>query len=378
MRILIDCRAFVRSGTSASVYTYNLINNLIMKKNHHFVLILNNKSYIDYFRDHKNVDIIYSSIKNNIFWDNLVIPYYSIKEKVDIIFYTKSSSCWFKIPKKKIVTTIHGMIYRVQPENHTFIENVYWRFVGKLSSIIADKIIVVSQSDKNDLIAFGYDSSKLLVIPIGISDSFFLDKNKGDMKIIESYNLTENKYFIQLGHITQKKNQKFTISIFCEILKKYPDFKLIFVGSYNRDNKYNSEIVNYINKMKINKNIIFTGVIDQNINSKTIPALLRNSLCAFFPSTYEGFGIPVVEAIVAGTPVLSSDRGSLPEVLGKGNVIPLEEKEKWLEEINKLIEDKNYRNLLISKQKTIVEKYRWKNIAEEYLKLFNSLMGEWV
>ena len=376
MRILIDCRAFLKRASSSSVYTYNLVNNLIRKKNHYFVLILNNKSYIKYFIDHKNVEVIYSGIKNNILWDNLVIPYYALKEKADLILYTKSSSCWFKIPKKKIVTTVHGMIYKIQSENHTFVENIYWRTVGKISSIVSDKIIAVSNSDKKDLVEDNYDPDNICVIPIGISESFFKKENYEENSVLKKYNLKENKYFVQVGHITKKKNQKFTIYLFYETLKKYPDLKVVFIGRSDIDPDYYLEIIDSLSSLKINKNIIFVGAIDQNSNPKTIPTLLNKSICAFFPSTYEGFGMPAVEAIATGSPVLASDRGSLPEVLGKENVIPLEKKEKWLKVINKLIEDKNYRNHLISKQKTIVEKYRWKNIAEEYLKLFNSLMGE--
>ena len=375
MRILIDCRAFIRSGSSASAYTYNLVNNLIRKSNHHFVLVLNSKSYIEYFKNITNVDVIYSCVNNNIIWDNFVIPYYALKEKVDLIFYTKSSSCWFKIPKKKIVTTIHGMIYKVQPENHTLVENLYWKMVGKISYRIANAIVAVSSSDKKDLIACNYSSKHIYVIPIGVSDSFFSEENYEDNSILDEYNLAKCKYFIQVGHITKKKNQKFTISLFYDVLKRYPDFKLVFIGSTNRDADYYSKIVDYISDLGIVENIVFTGVIDQNLNPKTIPTLLGNSICAFFPSTYEGFGMPAIEAIAAGTPALVSDRGSLPEVLGKENVIPLEQSEKWVSEINKLIEDKNYKDFLISKQETIIYKYKWDNITNEYLKLFDSIVG---
>jgi len=375
MKLLIDCRAFVKGGSSVSVYTYNLVNNLI-KKNQYVILVINNKNYIKYFEDNSNVDCIYCFIQNNILWDNIVIPYYSIVKKVDIILYTKGSSCWFKIPKKKIVTTIHGMIYRVQPEIHGSIENNYWRLVGKIASIITDKIIVVSNSDKKDLIAEGYNPDKMCVIPIGVSSSFFLRENYGDSSILDKYNLIGYKYFVHLGHITKKKNQKFTISLVYEILKNYPDFKLVFIGNTKADSNYFHEITNYISYLGIAKNIIFTGVIDQNSNPRTIPTLMNKSKCVFFPSTYEGFGMPAVEAIAAGTPILASDRGSLPEVLGKENVIPLEEKQKWLEITKNLMEDINYRNHLISMQQKIIENYKWENIADQYLKFFNSMVGE--
>ena len=153
MKVLIDGRAFFNDGSSISVYLYNLSKNLFKLNNLEYVLVLNNKKYIKEFSKYKNVKIIFSNIKNNLIWDNIVIPFYSLKYKCNLIFYPKGSSCMYKIPSKKIVVTIHGMIYKKHPEVHSFIENIYWRFIGKVSSIISNKIIVVSESDKKDLLS---------------------------------------------------------------------------------------------------------------------------------------------------------------------------------------------------------------------------------
>jgi glycosyltransferase involved in cell wall biosynthesis len=373
-KILIDCRAFDKKGSSISVYLFNLLKSLLKNNRYEYILVINNKKYKDVFKG-ENLKIICSSVKNNLIWDNLVIPYFSIKEKADLIFYPKTASSIFKIPGKKIVVTIHGMIYKVQPETHPFWINWYWRGAGKISSIISNQIIVVSKQDKKDLLSEGYSEQKMKVIPIGVNDIFYQQYSQSSTKkVLSKYNLKKNNYFVQVGHITQKKNHKFTLKLLEKHLSQDSSLKAIFVGRPD-DKKLYNKLQEITRQMGISGQVVFSGAIDQNKQPKAIPILLQNSILSFFPSTYEGFGIPAVEAMAAETPMLCSNRGSLPEVVGKELTLPLENRVLWLKKIDQLINNRQKRQERLKKQKIIADKYRWNNISKEYLKTFNKLLS---
>jgi len=369
-KYLIDCRAFINEGSSISVYLYNLLTEILKNdKKNEYILVLNNKEYIPKFDKSKNIKIIYSKVKNNILWDNFVIPYYAIKTNSSLIFYPKGSTCWFRIPRKKIIVTIHGMIYKIQPEIHSKLENFYWRIVGKIASLVSNRIIVVSNRDKTDLISEGYNPKKMQIIPIGLS-STFLEKYPQEKvnDTLKKYELSKKKYLIQVGHLTKKKNQEFTLNLYNNLVKKYPNLKLVFVGGDSTDKEYANKLVLLIKKFGLKGRIIFTGAIDQNKSKEIIPILLRNSSLFIFPSTYEGFGMPPVEAIGSKTPVLSSNKGSLPEVLGKENILELE-LSLWIDEATKILKDKDYRNTLIIRQSKLIEKYKWSEISKIYIRI---------
>jgi glycosyltransferase involved in cell wall biosynthesis len=212
------------------------------------------------------------------------------------------------------------------------------------------------------------------IIPIGVNDIFYQDYSKKDVdKVLDKYNLEKNNYFIQIGHITKKKNHIFTLKLIKDKLQKNKKLKIVFIGRKD-DKKACKKLTTFINKHNLSNQVIFTGGIDQNKESKTIPVLLQNALIAFFPSTYEGFGIPAVEAMAAATPILVSNRGSLSEVIGEEHTIPLEDTRKWQEQLDLLISDKKQYNIKTEKQKKIANKYRWDNISKEYIKTFNNLL----
>ncbi len=371
--VVIDGRAFDNPSSSVSIYLYNLTKKIFKNKNYNFFVIVNNKKH-PLKNQGGNVQIIYSSIKNNILWDNFVVPFWATKKDADIIFYPKSSSCWYKIPGKTIISTIHGMIYKKEPQNNRFSSNVYWRTVGKIASLVSSKIIAVSKHDKKDLFSEGYNRKKIEVIPIGVNDAFFKKyPEEKKEKVLTKYAIDRKKYLVQLGHITNKKNQKFSFKLFKRIEKKYPELKLVFIGSKKRNGEYFSSLKKKIDNSGLNKRVIFTGAIDQNKDQAILPILLSESSLALFPSTYEGFGMPAVEAMATETVGLCSNRGSLPEVVGEDNVIPLENKKLWENQMIKFIENKKFYKRKNEQQKNITKKYHWENISNKYIELFNKL-----
>jgi len=371
-KVLIDGRCFINEGSSPSVYLHGLLKQLAKCDRYLFILLLNNKSYVNEFKNYSNIHPEIIKVKNNIFWDNVILPYYALKNRCRIIFYPKSSSCCYKIPGKKIITTIHGAIYVVEKKDRKLLEKIYWKYAGKIASKVADRVVAVSEHDKQDLISYyGCRPQKIKVIPIGINQCLLQSEKAIDKSaVLQSYGLEEKKYFIQVGLLTKKKNHLFTLRVLKDFLTANKQYKVVFLGSQDRDTGYYSKVLDYIDSNGLNGQIVFLDSIDQNREGERMSVLLRNARLGFFPSTYEGFGIPPLEMIALGVPVLISDRGSLPEVYGKNNTLPLEEENLWIEEIKRLLSDDEYFDSVLKSQQEVIDKYRWENIGEKYLELF--------
>lgn len=353
--------------SSTNVYLFNIIKNLSENFDDIDIIVLTNwKSYIDKFNSFKNTKVIYSKVRNPLLWVNFVVPFYSIKNKVDIIFYWKSSCCFFPIFWKKIITTVHWLIYKIMPETSSKLENIYWRIMAKISYIISKKVIVVSDTDYKDLLEDWCKESKLEKIYIWLDKKYF--SWIYDKKFLEKYSLEEKKYFLQIWWVSKKKNQKFTLEVLENYLKENKDFKLVFVWPV-LDHKYFLELKNIINEKKLDKQIVFTKWINQNIEFDFFISLLKWAKIFYFPSIYEWFWIPPLEAISQEVPSLISNKWSLSEIYWSDNVLELD-KQIWIEMTNKILNNPEFENNFLSNQRKILNKYKWENIIKKYYNLF--------
>ena len=198
-----------------------------------------------------------------------------------------------------------------------------------------------------------------------------IDKNKIDKSILSKYNIPENTpYILSLSSLNKRKNLPLLIDSFIEFLEKNKDIKdlnLVLAGlkGWMFDDIFNS--INNANKYK--DRIILTGFIDE----KDINTIYNSAYTFVFPSFAEGFGLPVLEAMACGVPVISSNFTSLPEVYGDSALsFNPTKKEELVECLEKIYNDKNFREDLIQKGLNRVKEFSWekttKNMINEYLK----------
>lgn len=356
--------------SSTNVYLFNIIKNLSENYNDIEIIILTNWNlYIEKFNKFNNVKVIYSKVRNPLIWLNFIVPYYWIKNKVDVIFYGKSATSIFPIPWINIVSTIHWLIYKIMPETSSKIENIYWRLMAKIAYLVSKKIIVVSNNDFNDLVDDGCNKSKLEKIYIWLDEKYFYDKNI-NIEYLKEFNLQPKEYFIQIWWISKKKNQKFTLDIFKKIFDTNKNFKLVFVWPV-LDKEYYNYLQEIINENNLQNNIIFTFWINQNIEFEKFITLLQNAKIFYFPSIYEWFWIPPLEAISQKVPALISNKGSLNEIYWIQNTFDLN-LDLWIKQSLNIINNKDEEKNIINNQSLILEKYKWKNIIKNYYNLFNN------
>jgi glycosyltransferase involved in cell wall biosynthesis len=236
----------------------------------------------------------------------------------------------------------------------------------------SEKIIAVSKFTKKDIEKkFKVKKDKIKVIYEGVSDlGIYNNENSDkDKKLLKNYNIGDRRYLLYVGNAYPHKNLEGLLDIFKKIKKDFPSLLLVLVGG---DDYFYQRLKKYAQSLNLsNKDVIFTNYV----SDKDLASLYRNSLAYVFPSLYEGFGLPPLEAMAHNCPVVSSNRTSLPEILGEAalyfdpnNNIDVYEK------LKKIIKNKHLRQELVEKGKMQINQYNWFSSAYSTYKLYLEIL----
>ena len=251
---------------------------------------------------------------STLIWDQVLLPRYTKKDNLDIFL-----SPYIKGPfllDCPLITTIHDLMSLVLPEYRGF-KDIFIKkpFYKKISSR-ANLIIADSQSSKNDILReLNIEKNKIKVIPIGIEKNFFKNvPNEIISKTKKRYNINKN-YLLYLGNFKPHKNVPALLQAYAKLPQKLKEQNsLVLAGKID---EYVKELKCLTNKLSITKFVTFTDFIHQ----EDIIPLYKGATIFTFISLYEGFGLPVLEAMACGVPVIASDISSLPEVAGNACIL---------------------------------------------------------
>ncbi len=375
MIIGIDIRMLARGArTGVEEYTINLLSNMLcLDKNVKYKLFYNGYKKIELnynWLKLLNVELMQFRMPNRILDISSRFLNYPKLDKllkgVDVFFsphiFLSSVS-----GKCKTVTTFHDLSFEKYPEFYSAGKN-YWHFSmsPKKQAEKADRIIAVSRSTKDDLVElYGIEPSKIKVIYSGVDQvSSIKYQVAKESEVRKKYNLPD-KYVLYLGTLEPRKNIIGLIRAFERLNTKYqiPNTKLVIAGSKGW---LYEDIFKVANSSSVKNDIIFTGFIDDRDKS----ILYSNAELFVYPSFYEGFGFPPLEAMMYGTPVITSNFSSLPEAVGDAAImVNPYNLDELAEAMQMVLTDNNLRNILIQKGFERVKKFNWKKCAEETLEI---------
>ena len=374
MKIGIDIRVIGKNRTGDEVYFFNLVKNLAAtdKTSKYFLFTDRDpekdsdlKREMEKLKLGPNFKIIFLNSPNRFCWNLWTLPNYLKKNPVDI-FHTQYIAPFWLPKNTKLVLTIHDISFNFFPEHIKKTDLFFLKTLIPRSIRRADKIITVSASERDKIIDFyKITPEKVDFTYNGVDFEKFSQRFSNEQKktIRKKYNLPE-KFLLYLGTLQPRKN----IPVLIEAMESI-DIKLVIAG--NRDvHNFDRKIDEAIEKNDLQDKIIFPGWIDEEDK----PALLQMADCFVFSSLYEGFGIPVIEAMSAGTPVVCSDIPVLREI-GKGATLfcDPENSQQFSENISKILNDENLRRDLAEKGKSIAQKFTWPKTAEKTLEIYKSL-----
>lgn len=364
-RVGIDARMIDWGGIGR--YTQNLLKSLAeMEQDYQYILFVNEENIgcmepIEFFY-YKKVNIPVLSPYSQLKWTWEL-------QKANIDLFHSPHFIWPFIITCPALVTIHDLIplrfKEVMPSMMN--RKVYFKMnrqaISKASFIICDSI-----STKKDIIHFfTTKEDKLRVINLAADPKFYPVDNKGTWENIQKKFEIEKPYIFASANPKPHKNLIGTIKAFNLIQKEKRHLQLVLYGP--EDYRY-PEVSHLIKELNL-KNIVFTGFIPDEF----LPLLYNQSKLFLFPSLYEGFGLPALEAMASGTPVITSNCSSLPEVVGKAAIMidPGD-----IEEISraaiKIIDDDKFRQRLVEKGFNQVNKFSWEKVGRETKALYDNLL----
>jgi len=278
----------------------------------------------------------------------------TVNSNGDINHVQQPELIWRALFKKNVITTIHDIIPIVYGERK-FLFRIFFYFSILVTCLKSKKIICDSHYTKRDLERFfPFVKNKLDVVYLGYdSKKFYPLKKKNNKEFIVGY----------IGGLGKRKNVKIILKVAKELEKENILFKIAGKGPELE------KLLELTNKLNL-KNVEFVGFIPENrIN------LFYNSLDLFlFPSFYEGFGLPVLEAMACGVPVMVSDRASLPEIVGDaGVIIDIENLRESVRKIKEIIKDKRLQKTLIKRGINRANNFNVDKMLEKTLKVYRML-----
>lgn len=376
MRIAIDLTPIPSQKTGVGKYAMSLIDTLAEQdRGNHYWLFVKKAQRQDFDPQKANFHLISCSniIQNRIvrvLWEQLVLPLRLITRRIELlhsIHYTTPivAAC-------KRVVTFHDMTFFLFPDKHTLVKRIFFRLSIPLSAKIATRLIAVSRSTKTDMEkVLNVPENKIDVIHETVDFAYRpLHDAKAINRIKWKYGI-QDKYILYVGTLEPRKNIGRLIQAYGKlVLENRITQNLVIAG---KKGWAYQEIYDVVEKLSpdCKKKIIFTGYVQE----ADLPLLYSGADLFVYPSLYEGFGIPPLEAMACGVPTISSKVSSLPEVVGgAGILVDPYDVEELAQSIHKVLTDEELREQLRQKGVRKAQEFSSEKLAKEMLKTYRKAL----
>ncbi|MGR3175960.1 MAG: glycosyltransferase [Candidatus Scalindua sp.] len=301
-----------------------------------------------------------------ILWEQIVLPVYSRKDRLDLFHYTDHALSLLQRAHPTIIT-VHDIAYVRFPNLLNKSRQIYKNYILHKSINRADIIIADSYSTKRDIIELlNVDEKKIKVVHLGVESRFRPISN------VEEYRLRNNlpsKIILNVGTLEPRKNVVALIRAFKKLKGRgLKDYKLVIAGEKGWLYK---KIFDEVKSNDLQKEVLFLGIVED----EDLPMLYNCADIFVYPSLYEGFGLPPLEAMACGVPVITSNTSSLPEVVGDaGIMVDPNDVNSLCEGICKVLEDRELRqrmrNMGLEKSKL----FSWDKAARAILEIYDEML----
>lgn len=374
MHIGIDARFFGPFGKGLGRYTQKLIESLEeLDTENRYTIFLRKENFDDYKPKKSNFKKVCAHFEWYSLEEQTKWPQFLSRYKCDLVHFPH-----FNVPlsyKGRYVVTIHDLIILHFPTRRaTTLDPIKYaakqfayKVVIKNAVKKAKKIITVSEFSKRDIVKHFNLDKKRVIVTYEAADMKV--QNSVEFQILKDKFNINKPYILYVGNAYPHKNIEKLVESFAKTSEKNPDVQLVLVGKMDYFYQRIKQLVDDNNY----KNIIFPGFV----TDEELQALYENCRVYTFPSLYEGFGLPPLEAMAKGAPVISSREACMPEILKEGalfyNPYSVDDIEQKTEEI---LHNEEVRKDLIEKGSKVVSSYSWEKCGGDTLKVYQSILNE--
>jgi len=370
LRIGIDGRELLRRHvTGIGRYLRNFLSSQAIRNSPHEFIIYGNQ-HISFTPSGANTKQRIIRERFTLWWDQVVLPRWTEADRLDLFFspYDKGP-LFLSCP---LILTIHDLLFTTIPDQRGIKAPLYnWLYIKsrKLMAKKANLIITVSEYSKRDIMTlFGVSEHKIKVVPNGVPDIYRPVQDISLIKRVKQRYGILGDYILYVGNFKPHKNIRCLVKAYDRLsdsLKKR--YRLVLCG---RRDRFREEVERYVRGLGLEEGVTFVDfVLDEDL-----PALYSGAVVFVFPSLYEGFGLPPLEAMACGTPVICSDSTSLPEVVGDAGVlVDTSRPEPLTEAINRVLVDEGLQSRLSLKGLCWSRQFSVEAVSEKLLEVMKSV-----
>lgn len=372
VRVAIDLTALADNFSGIERYALNIALGLIDKDKEDrniYILLFKNSISHEFLKYKGRNNVVFKIINghNKLIFNQLILPLQLYSIKADKYIFLAFQSPWI-FRRKGIYNTIHDLTCWDCPETMKRVMVLYYRMSVRNALKISEKIITISEFSKKRIIEkFRYDSRGVILAYCGISDVFekFMQNDANDgwdghYEVVRKKYYLPDRYLLCLATLEPRKNLPFLVESYLELLQENSiDIPLVLAGRKGWKVETFLETI----ESKYRDHIIVTGFIDD----EDLPYIYKMAECFVFPSIYEGFGMPPLEALYVGTRVIASDIEVLREVLGnEAEYFDIGDKEGLKKAVGNIISNgKNSSGIHQIKERC--ERFKWEDAVQNIL-----------
>ena len=373
IRIAFDATSLQANKMGAGVYIFQLLCALaVVDKNNFYYIFISPENIETLEINQSNFNFIPVSLQNRIAriaWEQTALPLQIINLKIDVLHSPHYTTPIIK--NCKSVVTFHDMTFYLFPEMHEKAKVILFKNMIQYSSLAANKIISVSQSTSTDMMKIlDIDPTKICTVLSAANPKYFVQDTDHIEQVCSKYSLEQKQYLLFVGALEPRKNIPLLIEAYSKLVEEFPNIPLVIVGK--KGWMYQS-IFELVESLNISDEVRFLGYVDED----DLVALYNGAKVFVYPSTYEGFGFPVLEAMQCGTPVITSNTSSLPELAGDSALlIDPNNVDDLLNKMRNLLVNDSLAMELSVKGLARASLFTWQNTAMQTLNVYQSLKHE--
>ncbi|MGA7671554.1 MAG: glycosyltransferase family 1 protein [Nitrolancea sp.] len=364
MKIGVMLRHLGQPG-GIGVYTSNIVESLLqVDRSNEYFFLYQHEDQLQHFPDYPNATEVVLHSKSKLGWDQITVPLFARRNGIDLLYNPKLSVPL--ITQSKTVLVMHGAEQFAVPHAFKWHDRIYFSIANRLYVRRADSIIAMTNMGAKDISRYMHaDPRKISVIPESYNERCRVLERQQLLAVKEKYSLPD-QFILFVGGLNPIKNFRNLLRAY-RLVRNQSLHKLVVVG-FKRWGV--SDDLQLITQLGLDNDVVFPGYLPD----EDIPAMYGLADAFVFPSLYEGFGMPVLEAMACACPVITTKRGCSPEVAGDAAIlVDPEDPNEIAMAVQRVLNDDALSMQLVERGLERVRQFSWEKCARETLAVLEAV-----